>query len=514
MNNIQKIVKQGSLIFILSFFHCALSFAQTDVAWQMTMQTTNTTGANTPLWLNANRYGLSSLEKNNGYFMAGVEKEMDREPDKKWSYGFGVSLAAAYNFSSSIIVQEAYVEGRWLKGSLTLGAKEEPMQLKNQSLSSGSQTLGVNARPVPSLRLSLDDYWAVPFTNGWLRLKGHIAYGITTDDTWQREFTSMTSRYTEDTFLHTKAGYLKIGNEDRFFPVSLEMGLEMASQFGGNSYRPMGNGNMEKVENRNGIGAFWKAFLPGGSDVIETTYQNVSGNHLGSWVMRLNFDYDDWYLGLYADHFFDDHSAMFLLDYDGYGTGEEWNTKKSHRYMLYDLKDIMLGAELKLKNTLLLNNILFEYVNTKYQSGPIYHDHTQQMPDDIGGIDNYYNHYIYTGWQHWGQTMGNPLYISPIYNDDGLIEFECNRFKAFHLGLSGLPTNQLTYRLLATYQKGYGTYNKPYPNPREGVSVMAEVSYSLGNGWNTVISAGLDRGKLRGNSTGLQLTFQKTGIIK
>jgi hypothetical protein len=29
----------------------------------------------TPLWLNANHYGLSSLEKSNGYFLAGVEKK-------------------------------------------------------------------------------------------------------------------------------------------------------------------------------------------------------------------------------------------------------------------------------------------------------------------------------------------------------------------------------------------------------------------------------------------------------
>ncbi|MCH3992155.1 MAG: hypothetical protein LKE68_06020 [Prevotella sp.] len=28
----------------------------------------------TPLWLNANKYGLSSLERSNGYFLAGVEK--------------------------------------------------------------------------------------------------------------------------------------------------------------------------------------------------------------------------------------------------------------------------------------------------------------------------------------------------------------------------------------------------------------------------------------------------------
>ena len=30
----------------------------------------------TPLWLNANRYGLSSIEKNNGYLRAAVERPL------------------------------------------------------------------------------------------------------------------------------------------------------------------------------------------------------------------------------------------------------------------------------------------------------------------------------------------------------------------------------------------------------------------------------------------------------
>lgn len=86
--------------------------AQTDITWEVTAQTTNSTGDYTPLWLNANKHGLSSLDKNNGYLMAGVEKAMESDSVKRWSYGFGASLAAAYNFTSPVVVQEAYVEGR------------------------------------------------------------------------------------------------------------------------------------------------------------------------------------------------------------------------------------------------------------------------------------------------------------------------------------------------------------------------------------------------------------------
>ena len=60
---------------ILCLFAAPLSMrAQTDISWEVATQTTNSSGDYTPLWLNANKHGLSSLDKNNGYLMAGVEK--------------------------------------------------------------------------------------------------------------------------------------------------------------------------------------------------------------------------------------------------------------------------------------------------------------------------------------------------------------------------------------------------------------------------------------------------------
>ena len=465
----------------------------------------------TPLWLNANKYGLSSLEKNNGYMRASLERPLAADEDRKWGVGYGIDMAAAYNYTSTAIVQQAYVEGRWLKGVLTIGSKQQPMELKNQELSSGSQTLGINARPVPQVRVALPEYWEIPKTKGWLSVKGHIAYGMTTDDNWQKDFTQKQSKYTENVLYHSKAGYLKIGNEYRFLPVSLEMGLEMAALFGGTSYNTDG---INVIKNEGGLKGMWHAFIPGGAEAVEDVYKNVGGDQLGSWLIRLNFDYDNWYLGVYWDHFFEDHSAMFHLDYDGYGTGEEWATKKDSKYLLYGFKDMMLGGELRLKRATWLNSIVFEYLYTKYQSGPIYHDHTPSMPDHIGGVDEYYNHYVFTGWQHWGQVMGNPLYLSPIYNTDGEIRIKNNRFYAFHLGASGDPSESLHYRVLATYQKGFGTYAIPYTNPREGVSIMAEARYEFPKttclgGWSVTAAAGMDTGKLRGTNHGIQLTIAR-----
>lgn len=467
----------------------------------------------TPLWLNANKHGLSSLDEANGYVRGAVERPLSTDDNRRWGIGYGVDVAVPIHYTSHFVLQQAFVEGRWYHGTLTIGAKEQPMELKNNRLSSGSQTLGINARPVPQVRLALPKYWILPFGNNWLRLKGHIAFGKMTDDGWQHDFTGRRTKYADDVLYHSKAGYLMIGNPDRFFPLSLEMGLEMASTFGGKAYRPLEDGTMERLEGEGGLKGMWDAFIPGGSDAGETTYKNRAGNQLGSWVMRINYDADRWTLHAYADKFFEDHSGMFQLDYDGYGEGDEWQQEKKHRYLLYDFKDWLLGWELNLKYGTWLRDIVFEYIYTKYQSGPIYHDHTAAVSDHIGGSDNYYNHSIYTGWQHWGQAIGNPLFRSPIYNDDGVIDFRDTRFIAFHLGVSGEPTENLSYRVLATCQEGWGTYNEPYTKKHHNISFLLEAAYKLPRGWNVRGAYGMDFGHILGANAGFQLTVSKAGLF-
>lgn len=478
---------------------------------------TSLSDGHTPLWLNANKFGLSSLSSSNGYVRAAVERPLAVDSARKWGIGYGVDLAAAYNYTSSFIVQQAFAEVRWLKGVLTVGSKQWPMELKNNSLSSGSQTLGINARPVPQARIALPEYWDIPFTKGWVGIKGHVAFGRMTDDGWQHEFTSREKKYADDVRYHSKAGYLRIGNASRGFPIVIEMGLEMASLFGGTMYRPDGEDGMEVFHGGTSLKDYWNVFIPGGAEANEDIYRNVAGDMLGSWVMRVSYDAGKWRLGLYADHFFEDHSQMFFLDYNGYGQGDNWNVRQDNRYFLYYLKDIMLGAELNLKHGTLLRDIVFEYLYSKYQSGPVYHDRTPSMSEHIGGLDDYYNHSLYTGWQHWGQVMGNPLYQSPIYNDDGTIGVKNNRFYAFHLGIGGRPLANLGYRLLLTWQEGLGTYRDPYTEPRHNTSFLVEATYdfkgkTLG-GFGVTCGYGMDFGSILGNNYGFQLTVRKTGLL-
>ena len=110
-------------------------------------------------------------------------------------------------------------------------------------------------------------------------------------------------------------------------------------------------------------------------------------------------------------------------------------------------------------------------------------------------------------------VMGNPLYLSPLYNDDSTIKVKNSRFVAWHLGLSGQPTSRLHYRLLATMQKGWGTYELLYPDPRKNFSMMGEVSYQLPKGWTIRGAVAFDSGEIYGSQQGLQLTVSKRGLL-
>lgn len=464
-------------------------------------------GEHAPFWLTSNRYGVASVEKSSAFFATGIAKELLMDNNKPWEWGGGADFVVASDHTSTFFIQQLYADVRYKSAVMTLGQKEHKMEMKNNELSSGSQTLGINSRPYPEIRLSLPQYWNVPGTNGFLGLKGHIAFGLYTDNHFQRDFTHRMSKYDQDVMMHTKAGYLRFGKEDK--PFNVEAGLEMASQFGSSHYEKTADG-WNIVKSGRGLSAFWHAFIGGGADASDGAIQNNEGNMLGSWILRLNYKTDKADYGLYADHFFEDHSAMFLLDYNGYAYENGTMKKKDRKFLMYPLKDIMLGADIHLKQCRWIENCVVEYIYTKYQSGPVYTDRTPELPSHIGGNDNYYNNYLEPGWQHWGQTLGNPLYISPIYNKSHRLNFESNRFVAWHIGVSGTPLPKLRYRLRASWQESLGTYDEPYFNPKHNVSLSAETKYDIShwfNGLSVGVAFGIDRGTLLGNSTGARLSL-------
>ena len=460
-------------------------------------------GDNAPFWLTENKYGLSSVENNSGYLRGSVFRPIETDSLRKWRIGYGVDLAVPVNYTSHFVVQQLYADFQYKLVRLTVGQKEYAMPFKNNELSSGGMVFGINARPIPQLRLELPDWWNISGKAKLVFIKGHLAYGMTTDNGWKEDFNpnwqTNGDLMSKGVWYHSKAGYLKIGNAKKF-PLEFVGGLEMISQFGGEVWNaPVRyddkSGYDGKYTNMNrGFKSFWHALVPGGSDASDGDYANAEGNTVGSWNFVLSWTAKNWKLRAYMEHFFEDHSQMFFQ---------------------YGWKDMLVGVEAELPKNPFVSDIVYEYLKTTDQSGSIYHDRTETFPVQISGQDNYYNHMIYGGYQHWGQALGNPLLISPIYNEDGQVTFYHNRIKSHHVGLSGHPCRDIDWRFLYSHTYSLGKYWRPVLDPQRCDAVMAEVTYTPHqlNGWKFKVAYGGHFGDLIGTSNGAQITIVKTGLI-
>lgn len=455
--------------------------------YQIETSATLSGGEHTPFWLVANKHGLSSIRKNNAYLDAGIFRDLEK--DKDFSYGFGLEMVGASRFTSKFFIQQAYADLRYHWLELSIGSKERGSELKNDQLSSGGMTFSTNARPIPQVRISIPEYTPVPFTKQWLHVKGHIAYGKFTDDKFQERFTDGRSKFTKETFYHSKAAFLKVENEKT--PLSVELGIEMAAQFGGDCYFPDGT----VIRTPNKFKDFLKVFIPsgGGSDASESDQINILGNHLGSYTAAVGYRFPTWKVKAYYEHFFEDRSGMVFT----YGM---W-------------KDALIGLEVTLPQNRYVTSVVGEYIHTKHQSGAFHYLDGFDKP--FTGADNYYNNGQYAGWEHWGMGLGNPLLTAPIYNSDGDLSFKSNRVKGFHLGLNGSPTSEIDYRILVSVVKHWGTYGAPFQTIRRNHNGLLEVTYKPQqlNGWSFALAGAADGGDMLGNSWGGMLTIRKTGLI-
>lgn len=452
-------------------------------------------GNYTPFWHVSNRQGLGSVDTNSGYMRVGLLGR-NKFSDNRWDITYGIDIVAANDHTSTLFIQQAYADINYKILRLSVGQKERWGNLKNHRLSSGSLTESGNARPIPQIRIEVPEYWNIPGTGKWISLRGHIAYGWFSDGSWQKDFVTEGKSHTAGVRYHSKAGFIKIGNRDKF-PITFEAGLEMVAQFGGSVYNML-NIEGKNLHNPTGFKDYFKVFIPSsGDDEYDIMDQaNIAGNHLGSWHAAVTWHGKKHNLCAYYEHTFEDHSQMFME----YGL---WTEQ-------------LVGIELQLKEFKWIKNIAIEYFNLKNHSGPIYHDSTDKIPDQISCRDNNYNHRWYNGWFNYGMVIGTPLVISPIYNADGTLTTYNNRLEAYHLGIEGEPTKSIKYRLLLTHSNNWGTYDVPFTDILKNMSGMAEVTLSPEKikGWSITTSLAFDNGELLGDNFGGMLSISKTGIFK
>ncbi len=447
-----------------------------------------------PFWHQSNRQGVVGYKDNSTYARIGLAGEHTFS-NKEIGLDWGADLVVGDNLTSRVFIQQGYIDFSWKRINLSLGQKERWGEFYNPRLSTGSLVEGGNARPIPQVRIELPDYWNIPGTGGWLGIKGHIAYGWFTDENWQKEFAADSTVRSVGVRYHSKAGFLRVGNREEF-PLTAEFGLKMVTQFAGtcyNSLNKFGNNHHNPARPKD----YWTAFFPsnGDSKYDGSDQANIAGNVLGSWLGALTWQSDKWNLCGYYEHTFNDHSQMFWE----YGL---WTEQ-------------LVGLSLELKEFNWVSGVTVEYFNLKNQSGPVYHDSTNEIPDQISCVDNNYNHGRYPGWFNYGRLIATPLVSSPVYNKDHILISYNNRVEAFHFGIEGSPLSWLGYRLLYTKSNNWGTYDYPFKDIKVNRSGLVELTFTpeIMRNWSITTSFAFDCGDLYGDNYGGMITLTRKNIF-
>lgn len=384
-------------------------------------------------------------------------------------------------------LHQLYVEGKYRSLFLTIGMKERGSALLNQELSSGDLVESGNARPIPEVRAGLVDYQDVPYTKGWLQVQGVLSYGKLFDHSFlKRQFNYYDYHINRGALYTYKRCYFRSKPSERFCAT---FGLQAGAQFGGTTVYYSKGKVIRTAKFSRSVGTFFKMLLPMG----ENGEEYYVGSTLGSWDAKLRYRISDTrVLSVYFQGLWEDGSSL--------GRMNKW--------------DGLYGIEYSCSEAGWITGALIEYIDFRDQSGPIHYDPADNPQHNISaqatGGDNYYNNNYYNSYAYFGQSIGTPFLVSPIYNRDGYPAYASNRNNGVHVGLSGRPAQTVGYKLLASYQRGLGTYAHPYYRALADYSMMLQVHYDahdLMPGIRAIVQLAFDKGTLRGDNFGTSLSL-------
>lgn len=448
-------------------------------------------GDNTPFWMISNRYGTVPRESGNGYMRAAVFHHRFFGEGFYWSAG--IDALATTPRHQHVHLQQIYASIGYKNLQLSIGSKEEYNSLWDKRLSTGDMIQSANARPIPEIRISIPEFMTVPYTRGWFHLRGDMGFGRSFDTGYLEDVVRTEQYYVKNTLWHHKSLFVRLKDTRNDFPLYASFGLRHIAQWGGTSTNPKSGKQPQSLKDMVRI-FFCKA---GGADASASDQINVLGAHHITYDFQLGFAKKNWAIQAYYQHISADKSGI----------------------LFYNNTDGLWGIQLDLHAFRPVRKILFEYMDTRDQSGPFHFisfDHDAH-PGRGGGADNYYNNGEYsTGLSYFNQSIGSPLLPSPVYNTDGSLGFQNTRIRDWHIGLEGDISVPLSYRVLFTFMEGWGMHHKPFLRKKDGISFLGELNYTPRrlNGWTFTGSFAGDTGNILGdNSYGFSFSIKKTGKL-
>jgi hypothetical protein len=492
----------NSLIYIFLWFSQSVfpAFPETpdttnnmEIGYKLEMFGSVAHQSTTPFWMHNNTYGIVPLDANNGGIRGGVNGFYRLNPNLSLETGIDylVRNTAGINYNRGKInthFQQLYLSFHFHAFRLKIGSKEDYHSILDQTLSSGDYAFSVNARPIPEINLGIPEFTPVPFTHHYLQVKGDFAVGKFKDDGYVLSLVNAQSAYVQKRLLHHKSAYLKLKkpSENALFMI---LGFEDCAQWGG--------WHSQKGNQPQSLSDFWRIITgsEGDESATKSDQINVLGDHLGTYSFKAGMIHSGWEISAYKQHFFTDNSGMEYANW----------------------RDGIWGIECVFPLPY-LKKWVFEYFNSTDQSGPFHFPFSIPHRTDVkvryGGGDQYYNHGLYnTGWSYFGQAIGNPLIISPEYNESGGLGFNDTRIKAYHTGIKGNISQNLSYRLISSYIEDYGSHGKPHLKKKQGFSNLLECNYVYPKwkGWTFTVQLAADAGNMYANNLGYLLQIKKTG---
>lgn len=419
-----------------------------------------------PFWFSANRDGVVSFAPYSTLLRARIDKEAIRE-SRWWDYSYGVDISGGvdlYGWNAQIV--RLYAHARLWCFDILLGIKPFDLGNHDYELSSGGFLFSRNAPSMPRLSIGIDKYTSLPFSYGYLEVKGGLTHG------W-----FFNTKGTKNTLLHHKYLGVRIGGK---LPINVNYEFHHVAQWGGVSdmYGQLGSS----------VRDWWAVFKASSGGVMNNDQVNAMGNHVGSQMLGVELKYKGWYVNAYWQSLFEDGPIRYI-----------WNAK--------NVVDGLWGVAIKQSHWRFVEAITYEFFATTDQSGPV-HDLDGIV---FGGKDNYFNNIIYPqGWGYMGYTIGNPFITSSNYTNT--IDIINNRTFTHHLALKG-DILGFNYIFRYSHSDNYGTYDLPCRTHNNSFYFSVKKMVPQALNFNFGIAIGADCGTQFGNSIGAMVTISRSGII-
>lgn len=484
--------------------------AQYEINYEGSLTAVGGSGEFAPYYISSLRHGRFTQQ-----YDLQAEARVWRPLDygQRFSYGFGADVIAGgyssvdyarYNVGpsdwtyhaerpSAVWLQQLYGKVKYRSVFLTAGMKEHSSALLNQRLTSGDLVESGNTRPIPEVRIGFIDFQDIPFTNGWVQIQGEVGYGKLIDDGWKRDHYNFYNYHiVEGEWYNYKRCYFRTKPTQ---PFSVTIGMQAAGVFGGYEKFYYDGHISSTVKYPADLETFFKMLIPR-QDGGEAFY---TGNHLGSWDMRARYRLRDGKeLAAYFSWPWEDGSGIGKLNgWDGLWGIEYTSSQKGY-----------------------ITGVVAEYLDFTNQSGPIHFAPADFENTTIGhhasGSDDYYNNRAHSSYSYFGQSIGTPAIMAPIYNTDGYPAFKANAMRGFHIGIEGNITSGIDYTVKGGYRKAWGNGYFMLPAPIHLTAVMIEANWRPASVDGLTVNARLelDRGDMPGNAFGAMVSVKYNGLLR